>query len=302
MLRFVAYLVSTQGLTSLLGLAYWAAAARLLALGDLGHAAATLSLIAFVSGTSNLGLGLALVRYRHRSDWDYPKLAGSALAATILIAVLLSSLVAALNHAGGETGLAVASAAFVPATVVALICNMLDSLSVADADGRGVLLRSSVAAVGKLLLLVLVVHDAAALVVTTMAALLVSALSIWPRRRRNLRFTISVPRLPPRLVAFALKQYGVTWLYNLPNSLFPVLALAVLGPEVAGYVALAWGGAYLLSSAGDAAGMALLTEGSRERAFGCHRRRRMARHVRSGAENHPGLCGAHADHRLWFPL
>ncbi len=278
MLRLVAYLVSTQGLSSFLGLVYWAMAARLLTLGEVGRAAATLALISFVASTSNFGLGVALTRYRHRSDWDYPRLAGSALAAATLMALVLSGLVSALYPAGGDRGLVLASWAFVPATIIALICNMLDSLSVADADGAGVLLRSGTAALGKLVLLVLLVHDDAAMVVTTMTSVLVSALIVWPRRRRSVRLSISMPRLPPTLIGYALQQYVVTWLYNLPNYLFPVLALALLGPDVAGYVALAWGGAALLSSVGDAAGTALLTAGSRDRgSLGAQHRRAFLR-------------------------
>jgi O-antigen/teichoic acid export membrane protein len=267
LLRIIGYLASAQALNAFLGLVYWAVAARLLALGDLGRASATLAVLAFGSNTSNVGFGVALIRFRHQDGWDYPRLAGSAVMLATMIAIVLSIALGVLTHGDGASGLVLVPWALVPATITTVTCNMLDALSMADRDGAGVALRNGVAAVGKLVLLVLVVRTGEALVLTTLASLVLSALIVWPRRRHSVQLSLSLPRVPRLFMGYALKQYAVTWLTFMPIFLFPVLALQLLGAAAAGYVALASGGALLLFSVGDVVGISLLVEGSRDRAL-----------------------------------
>jgi O-antigen/teichoic acid export membrane protein len=268
MLRSVGYLTAASCLNAGLGILFWVIAARRLDIGEVGSGAAAISLAALLANFSTLGMGLALTRHRHADPDKFASLLGGTLvmvsALSFLIAGGASLVLPILGHLlGGLPGLE--PQWLMVGIIAGAWCGIMDALAIAEGDAKAVLLRNGVTNLVRLALLATVVADGTDLFATSAFALAISLpLAAWRRRNIVAHMVRIRPRVQLAFVRYALGHYAVTWIFNTPQYLVPVLTLAVLGPRVAGAVVLAWNGAFILSTVGDAAASALVAEGARD--------------------------------------
>lgn len=268
MLRAVVHLTGADALSAGLGVLIWVVAARQLELEEIGAAAAVISLAALLGNVSTLGLGLALTRYRHLDHQAYPALlGGSLLTATGLGALLAVGTIVVITPFVREGQ---SAAALDPVWLLVMVvsgswCGILDAVAIAEEDAVAVLIRTGLVSVLRVVLLVAVVTSGRAMFVSAAAATAVSVLPAAWRRRVILSRALRVrPRVPRAFLTYTLRHYVVTWIFNAPTYLLPIITLSVLGARVAGSIVLGWSGAFLLSSVGDAAASALVAQGSRQ--------------------------------------
>lgn len=270
------YLIGTQGLTSLLGFAYWVVAARKLSPDALGVVAASVSLIAFLSSLATLGLGTGLVR--NRAAPNYASIARGSLWAALGLTIALSTVyagAASLLPSLGWPPLPFSPWWLVLATPPGLICGLLDAMGLAERDTRIVLVRNTAANALKLICLLAFVSTAAGAVWTTVLGLAASAvLVLWRVAALRKPLMPGPVRLPGSFIRYSIAQYLVTWVFNMPTYLFPVIVATVLGAASAGFFTVAWSTAFFLSAMGDSAGASLLAEASHDPTLinGHHRR------------------------------
>lgn len=268
MLRAVVHLTGADALSAGLGVLIWVVAARQLELAEIGTAAAVISLAALLGNVSTLGLGLALTRYRHVDQAAYPALlGGSLLIATGLGALLAAGTIVLIAPfvLEGQSAAALDPAWLVLMVVGGSWCGILDAVAVAEGDAVAVLLRTGLVSILRVVLLVAVVTSGRAMFVSAAAAVAVSVLpAAWRRRVVLYRALLVRPRVPRTFLTYTLRHYFVTWIFNAPTYLLPIITVSVLGAHVAGSIVLGWSGAFLLSGIGDAAAAALTAEGSRQ--------------------------------------
>src|SRR5207237_5812508 len=91
------YLIIGTGITSLLGVAFWALAARSYSAHEVGQNAAAISAMTLVSGVCSLGLSAVLVRYLPIAGTALRRLVVGSYALTAVLSLLAGALVAATS-------------------------------------------------------------------------------------------------------------------------------------------------------------------------------------------------------------
>ncbi len=250
-LRNAGSLVATTGVTSAMGFAYWAVAARLFTQREVGYGSAAISAMTVLGTIGMFGLGTLLIGElpkRRRSD---------GLVAAALLASAFGSLVLGLGFAvvaptisrrfeeiTGTPGWAMLFAAGVALTGVTLV---FDSATIGLLRGGLQLTRNVAFTTAKLLALPLAaicMHERLGIGITAswVAGMLLSLVVVAV----NLRFT-GAPLLP-RPEWGVLKDLGKTviahnWLnlaISLPYSLIPVLVTVVVSPSANAAFYIAW--------------------------------------------------------------
>jgi O-antigen/teichoic acid export membrane protein len=266
-LRSISYLVASNGLSAGLGILIWVAAARRLELAAIGAAAIAISIAALLANVSTLGLGMALTRHRHGDNDAFPGLLGGSLVLVTVTALTLSvgaSVLIAAAHTAGASDLFLEPVWLTIAVIATAWCGLFDAVAIAEGDARAVMARSAATNLLRLVLLLIVVTDGRGMFVTAALAMSASLLVSAAMRRVTLRRVLHArPCLPRWLVAYALRHYLVTWIFNTPLYLVSVITGAVFGSAAAGSINLAWNSAFLLSTVGDATATVLLAEGAR---------------------------------------
>jgi O-antigen/teichoic acid export membrane protein len=241
-------LIVGTGITSLLGIVFWAVAARAYPAHDVGTNAAVISAMTLVSGACSLGLSAVLVRYlpiagtatRRLIVVSYALTTALSLlfgAATALTSDLWSSDLSFLSGGAWLVGFTLATAA---TTVFTLQDSVLTGLHTA----RWIPLENSLYSIGKLVLLGLLaalLPSSGLFVAWTLpllpAILVVNYLVLQRLIPRN-RSEGSLDRR--RVFAMAAGNYGGN-LFNLAASLYlPVLVANLANPTQAAYFYVPW--------------------------------------------------------------
>jgi O-antigen/teichoic acid export membrane protein len=241
-------LIVGTGITSLLGIVFWAVAARAYSAHDVGTNAAVISAMTLVSGACSLGLSAVLVRYlpiagtatRRLIVFSYGATTALSLlfgAATALTSDLWSSDLSFLGSGAWLVGFTLATAA---TTVFTLQDSVLTGLHTA----RWIPLENSLYSIGKLILLGLLaalLPSSGLFVAWTLPllpAILVINYLVLTRLIPRHRSEGSLDRR--RVFSMAAGNYGGN-LFNLAGSLYlPVLVANLANPTQAAYFYVPW--------------------------------------------------------------
>jgi O-antigen/teichoic acid export membrane protein len=247
-----ATLFGSTAVTSLLGFAFWASAARLYPIGAVGSASAAVSAMQLVATVGVLGLGTLIIGEVAAS----PRPSGSALiSAATLTAAACSALVAVayvltapLTSAYlGRLGTGGGAVLFVSGAAVTGFTIVLDQACIGLSRGGLQFWRNAVFAAVKLALLPLGLaapaeRGASAIYGVWFFANVISMVTFWLHvRHRGTR-----PRMSPEwgllrsLRGTALTHHWLNLASGAPRLLLPALVASVLTPELnaAFYVAL----------------------------------------------------------------
>jgi O-antigen/teichoic acid export membrane protein len=244
-------LAATTGVTSLLGFAYWATAARLFSQQAVGYGAAAISAMTLLGTIGMLGMGTLLIGELPRRN------ARAGLVSAALLACGLGSLVLGLgfvvlaphfsprfDHVSGTLGQA---ALFVAGVILTGVSLVFDQATIGLMRGGLQLTRNAIFAVVKLLALpavAIVLHEQFGVGITAawVAGIAVSMMLLAVR----LRFS-GTPVLP-RPDWGVLRGLGRTalahnWLnlsLSIPMSLIPVLVTVIVSPSANAAFYAAW--------------------------------------------------------------
>ena len=244
-------LAATTGVTSVLGFAYWAAAARLFSLQAVGYGAAAISAMTLLGTIGMLGMGTLLIGELPRRS------ARAGLVSAALLTCGLGSLVLGLGfavlapyfsqrfeHVSGTLGQAVLFAAGVVLTGMSLV---FDQATIGLMRGGLQLTRNAIFAAAKLLALpaaAIILHDHFGVGITASwtAGITLSMVLLAIR----LRFA-GIPLLP-RPDWGVLRGLGRTalahnWLnlaITVPMTLIPVLVTVIVSPSANAAFYVAW--------------------------------------------------------------
>ncbi|WP_029431606.1 lipopolysaccharide biosynthesis protein [Blastococcus sp. URHD0036] len=274
--RNSAMIASASLLTSVLGYAYWVAAARLYPAPAVGAASAVISLMALVSTVAILGgQSLLVQRLPHRGTRE---MWSATLTATMLLgggASLVGALavIAFVPESGTGSGFLGAPelvALFVVAVVATTVSTLCDFAWVAERRSGVMLATNAVFAVGKLGLLVALttVTDGLGglLLSWTATCLLATAVSLVLLRRLKghrvvLRGTVGEMRVVLRSLA---GHHLINLAVVAPTLIMPVIAAARLSLEDSAYLYAAWRIGTFFVLVASATGSALFAEGAHD--------------------------------------
>lgn len=283
LLRSAAALVSTSLVTSALGFAYWALAARAFDAADVGESATAISAMSVIAPFTVLGLGSVLVVRLPKLDGDRPRLVATATLATgvigslvaLLCALALPSAFLGLPGIGHHLGI---TALFVAATATQGMGMLMDSALLSLVGGATQLRRNAIQATAKLVLLAFFAlalsrFGSVAIFASWFIANAVSLAAVAALLMRRLR--VSPGRLLPRpsmlrgLSVDAARHHLLNTALFIPYFAMPIVGNVVLGSEQAGYLYAIWSVAGLLFLLPISLATALFATGARDiRAFG----------------------------------
>ena len=242
------YLIIGTGITSLLGVAFWALAARSYTAHEVGQNAAAISAMTLVSGVCSLGLSAVLVRYLPIAGTALRRLVIGSYALTAGLTLVAGAAVAATSDVWSPTldflqepdwliGFTLAAAA---TTIFTLQDSVLTGLQTA----RWIPLENSLYAATKLVLLVAlaallpVAGPFVAWNVPVLPAILVIN---WLIFRRLIPDDRSVGALDRRQVfRMATGNYGGNLFALVGNMYLPILVANQAGAAEAAYFFIPW--------------------------------------------------------------
>jgi O-antigen/teichoic acid export membrane protein len=244
-------LAATTGLTSMLGFAYWALAARLFSQQAVGYGSAAVSTMTLLGTIGMLGMGTVLIgelpRRRSRAGLISAALLASGLGSLLLatsfvqVAPLLSVRFEDLSRTAAQMTV------FCSGVVLTAITLVFDQATIGLMRGGLQLSRNLVFAVAKLLILPVaatVLHGQFG-VGMTLSWVAGSALSLLPIALR-LRFAgdpvIARPHweVLRRLGKTTLAHNWLNLAITVPRSLIPVLVIVVVSPSANAAFYAAW--------------------------------------------------------------
>jgi O-antigen/teichoic acid export membrane protein len=156
--RTAYYLIIGTGITSLLGVAFWALAARSYSAHEIGQNAAAISAMTLVSGVCSLGLSAVLVRYLPIAGTADKRLVWFSYGVTTLLSLVFGALVAATSSLWSPTLDFLQEPAwlvgFTLATAATTIFTLEDSVLTGLGAARWIPLENSLYSTAKLVLLV----------------------------------------------------------------------------------------------------------------------------------------------------
>ena len=242
------YLIIGTGITSLLGVAFWALAARSYTAHEVGQNAAAISAMTLVSGVCSLGLSAVLVRYLPIAGTALKRLVVASYALTAGLSLIFGAAVAATSSFWSPTldflqepdwliGFTLAAAA---TTIFTLQDSVLTGLQTA----RWIPLENSLYALAKLILLVALAAllPTAGPFVAWNAPLLPAILVInWLIFRRLVPRDESVGSLDRRqVIRMATGNYGGNLFALVGNMYLPILVANQAGAAEAAYFFIPW--------------------------------------------------------------
>jgi len=248
-------LLLSSAMTSALGVIYWMLAARFYDARDVGVNAALLSAMVLVSGTSQLGLPSAIVRFVPVMGLRARKLIIGAYITSLLAAAVGASIFALgvdiwfpTLHAFGSEPLY--TTWFVLATMSWCLFQMQDSVIVGLRESLWIPLENATFAVVKIVLLLLMVDTFAnygifaswsvALALSLIPVNLLIFLHLLPRFARSVN-PDTVYRITGKQVArYAGANYVSTFLSLASTALLPILVTHIVGPRANAYFYQPW--------------------------------------------------------------
>jgi O-antigen/teichoic acid export membrane protein len=241
-------LIIGTGVTSLLGMVFWALAAHAYPAHDVGTNAAVISAMTLVSGACSLGLSAVLVRYLPVAGLATKRLIVGSYLLTIGLSFVFGALIAItsdiwssdLSFLGGGVWLV----GFTLATAATTVFTLQDSVLTGLHTARWIPVENSLYSAGKLVLLVAL---AAALpssglfvawTAPLLPALLIVSYLIFRRLVPNHRSFGSLDRR--KVLAMAAGNYGGN-LFSLAGTLYlPILVANRTSPTEAAFFYIPW--------------------------------------------------------------
>lgn len=242
------YLIIGTGVTSLLGVAFWALAARSYSAHEVGQNAAAISAMTLVSGVCSLGLSAVLVRYLPIAGTALRRLVFGSYALTAGLSLVFGALVAATSSVWSPTLDFLAEPdwliGFTLATAALTIFTLQDSVLTGLQTARWIPLENSLYAGTKLLLLVALAAllPSAGPFIAWNAPLLPAILIVnWLILRRLIPADRSVGSLERRKVfRMAAGNYGGNLFALVGNMYLPILVANQAGAAAAAYFFIPW--------------------------------------------------------------
>lgn len=239
--------VSSSALTSLLGLAFWAVAAKLFPAAQVGVAAAITSSAMMLSTLASLSLGAMYERFLsltgHRTNTAILRgcLLVSAVAATLALGMIVFGPRRTLFGSVWET---LAYPVFV---IVLTLYALQDNIAAGLGVARWSAAKNAAQAAAKLLTMVALVAAGGAVAIVASwgvtAAIAVCWLSVaMSRRLRADPRTTLAPTLPPRreLIGYFAASYSITALTAIAPLVVPLVVITQLGPRTNAYFTISW--------------------------------------------------------------
>jgi O-antigen/teichoic acid export membrane protein len=242
------YLILGTGITSLLGVGFWALAAHSYSARVVGLNAAAISAMTLVAEACTLGLSAVLVRYLPVAGGSTRKLVSRSYAVTVSLA-LVAGLIAALSSGVWSPKLSFLSsggwlAGFVFAAAATTVFTLQDSVLTGLRAAKWIPLENSLYAVAKLLLLVVLASSltGSGPFVAWTAPLLVAVVVV-----NYLIFTRLIPSSPSegtldrsKLLSMATGNYAGK-LFTLAGNLYmPILVANRVSAADAAYFFVPW--------------------------------------------------------------
>lgn len=240
------------------GFLFWFLAARLYPPAQLGVGAAYISAVTFLASFGEMGLGTAIIRFAPRLGADQADFINSALSAAALCTLIGAVVFVAgaplwspdldqLRRSGAHLML------FLGTTVGFGLAQMLDRLFVAFQATHLLFARNTLANAIRLVLIVtagrrlgaeglLLAVGAAALITLAVATLALAPRALPGYRPR----AVLVWRLLQGKATYTLGNHFALFLWNAPPLLYPLLIVALLGPEANARFYISWMVANLL--------------------------------------------------------
>lgn len=242
------YLIIGTGITSLLGVAFWALAARSYTAHEVGQNAAAISAMTLVSGVCSLGLSAVLVRYLPIAGTALRRLVVGSYALTAGLSLLAGAAVAATSDVWSPTLDFLQEPdwliGFTLATAATTIFTLQDSVLTGLQTARWIPLENSLYALTKLILLIALAAllPTAGPFVAWNAPLLPAILAInWLIFRRLIPNDRSVGALDRRQVLrMATGNYGGNLFALVGNMYLPILVANQAGAAEAAYFFIPW--------------------------------------------------------------
>jgi O-antigen/teichoic acid export membrane protein len=251
-----AYLVGTQGVTALLGIAYWTVAARLVPAHDVGIAAAALSTATLVATFGVLGIGTLLLAEIGRVpvEEQRPMLSTGLAIATASVLVLGAASLAASPLLGASLRAIganpVTALLFVTGGAATALCATFDNAAIGLHRGSAQLIRASVASGLKIVLVVALIlagtRTASGMLVAWCASLAVSfavCTRLLPLRRVGAGSGVpgGVGRMRERITlsrrwgSAALSHHVLNLALSSVGYVLPVIAALLVAPGQLAY-------------------------------------------------------------------
>ncbi len=276
LVRNAAYLIATEAVSAVLGLLFWAVAARWFADADVGVGAVLITSGTLLATLSTLGFNISLVRFLPERGTRVVRLINSSVTIGVAVAIVLTVVfgllagraLPALAFLSGDP-LLIAVFAFFTAVWTASV--LFDSAFVGLGEAKYVFVRAIVYNALKIplpLALVALVMVPFALFSAWGVALLVSnalaALVLFARVVPAFRLRPDLDRQAVRsMLAYSALNHATNVLGAMPGLLFPLLVAAALPPENAAYFYIAWMIANLLFIVPSSIFTSVFAEGSR---------------------------------------
>ena len=273
-----AALLLNTGINGALGLAYWVLAARLDDPSVVGRGAAGISGLLFVASLGWIGLQQVLLRFLPRAGRDAARLIVRVYAAATAIA--LAAALGFLLYASGDASLRFlvespsAILAFLGAVVIWVVFSLQDPALIGLRRSPWVPLENLAFGAAKLVLLALLATVASPWAILGSWVLGASWLifvvnALIRRTTRDDAEPADMPE-PRRLVRFAVGQHAIAVVIAAPDSLAPLVVLAILGDEATAFYYSAWTVSFTLRLLAVNLGSAVTVEGSRADASSSH--------------------------------
>jgi len=269
------YLWASTAVASVCGFAFWALVAHLYDVEDVGLGSTAVSVLTLLGMFSQLGMGLALIRFLPGWGDAAPRQVNAVLTVAAAAAVLSAAVFLAgipwWSPGLGFLRSGPAEALVLVAFAVAGTLSTVQSYAfMALRRARYVFAQTAFVQISRLGLPTLMVGSLGAFGIVTSVGLAVSAGTL-------LGFVLLARAMPGyrpapvidagsvfKLVPFSLANHLADSMLLAPGLLLPLLVLGLLGSEDTGYFYIAWFLGYLLSSASGFLALSLFAEGSHD--------------------------------------
>lgn len=240
-------LVLSGGLTGLLGLVFWAAAARHYSVAEIGRGSAVVTSAIMLATLSNLSLGGMYERFLPVAGHRAARLLIAGPAVTTVLAFGLGTGFVLLAPAGHVLTTPTERLTFPLFVAVLALFALQDNVLTGLRGARWAAVKNLFHSVAKLALVVVLGVTASGFAIAVswtapaaLAAAVVVGLVVRAVRRDPV-YAVE-PALPPRreLFSFFVTTYGLTVVASLAPLVIPLIVVNQLGVESNGYFTMAW--------------------------------------------------------------